>query len=190
MWTTSTLIHGFSLHAAKRASHTSTSRITSNFRVGMGRAVNKRGTIPSRRLYATQDMSSSSSTTSNSCDSSSSFLVRLSIPTSDEMEEVGALLACISQPPDCLLLDGDLGAGKTSFARGFIQCKTSNVEDRVTSPTYLLSNTYLYQPDEIQEAPLSPIEYVLMCIVSCNLRLCCLYNNKVLTLASGEYVSF
>jgi tRNA A37 threonylcarbamoyladenosine biosynthesis protein TsaE len=86
------------------------------------------------------------------------------------MEEVGALLSVVSQPPDVIFLDGDLGAGKTCFARGFIQCKlgldlddgdpiddsgqeSDNIKRKtpslqVTSPTYLLSNTYSYHDGE------------------------------------------
>ena len=86
------------------------------------------------------------------------------------MEEIGALLAVISKPPDVFFLDGDLGAGKTTFSRGFIQCKLGQIPEsddeekegeeddgedigiRVTSPTYLLSNTYTYRPiDDIDD---------------------------------------
>ena len=65
------------------------------------------------------------------------------------MIEFGSLMAMISTPPDCMLLLGDLGSGKTTFSKGFIQTKTSSVEEtRITSPTYLLSNTYEYYDDE------------------------------------------
>jgi len=40
------------------------------------------------------------------------------------------------------LLGGDLGAGKTCFARGFVRARSGYFDMRVTSPTYLLSNTY------------------------------------------------
>jgi tRNA A37 threonylcarbamoyladenosine biosynthesis protein TsaE len=86
------------------------------------------------------------------------------------MEEVGALIAILSKQTDVLFLDGDLGAGKTTFSRGFIKCKlgiegddygydeNDDCEDtaatrvgrgslRITSPTYLLSNTYEYRED-------------------------------------------
>jgi tRNA A37 threonylcarbamoyladenosine biosynthesis protein TsaE len=39
-------------------------------------------------------------------------------------------------------MDGDLGAGKTCLSRGFIRARTGISDERVTSPTYLLSNTY------------------------------------------------
>lgn len=48
------------------------------------------------------------------------------------------------------LHSADLGAGKTTFARGFINFKLGideSVEVRVTSPTYLLSNTYEYRDE-------------------------------------------
>eukprot|EP00536_Pseudo-nitzschia_multiseries_P010522 jgi/Psemu1/203500/e_gw1.323.25.1 len=112
----------------------------------------------------------------NRCDDI--YSVSLSIPTMEMMEEVGALLAVLSQPSDVLFLDGDLGAGKTTFSRGFIKCKLGIMEDssdcdgndiddnltdsgvarvqqaslRITSPTYLLSNTYEYiESDDFSE---------------------------------------
>lgn len=98
------------------------------------------------------------------------YSISLSIPTMETMEEVGALIAIISQPTDVLFLDGDLGAGKTTFSRGFIKCKLGITDDndggkngddrkgdssmRITSPTYLLSNTYEYieEDDETNES--------------------------------------
>ena len=98
----------------------------------------------------------------------------LAIPTMEIMEEVGALIAVLSKRTDALFLDGDLGAGKTTFSRGFIKCKLGIVDDRfddgedenfdnssgarvqeaslrITSPTYLLSNTYEYEEDDNDE---------------------------------------
>ena len=66
------------------------------------------------------------------------------------MEEVGALVSILSEPSDVLFLDGDLGSGKTTFSRGFIKCKLGIQEEeeiRITSPTYLLSNAYVYKED-------------------------------------------
>lgn len=68
------------------------------------------------------------------------------------MEDVGGLLSVNTTKGDVVLLDGDLGAGKTCFSRGFIRgrmgaCITNDDDTydddvRVTSPTYLLTNTY------------------------------------------------
>lgn len=58
------------------------------------------------------------------------------------MEDIGGLLSVHSAKGDVILLDGDLGAGKTCFSRGFIRGRTGLEDERVTSPTYLLSNTY------------------------------------------------
>ena len=52
------------------------------------------------------------------------------------------MLSVNSFPGDVILLDGDLGAGKTCFSRGFVRAKTGLPDERVTSPTYLLSNAY------------------------------------------------
>lgn len=88
----------------------------------------------------------------------------LQVPTAEDMEDLGGLLATLllqrqrrrpppqqessnaarscPPPPALILLDGDLGAGKTCLARGFVRACTGNPHLRVTSPTYLLSNTY------------------------------------------------
>ena len=66
----------------------------------------------------------------------------LEIPTPDDMQDIGALLSINTGPSDTILMDGDLGAGKTCFSRGFVRARSSRSDERVTSPTYLLSNTY------------------------------------------------
>ncbi len=64
------------------------------------------------------------------------------MPTAEDMEDVGGLLSVNTGGGDVVLLDGDLGAGKTCFSRGFVRGRTGRDTERVTSPTYLLSNTY------------------------------------------------
>lgn len=53
---------------------------------------------------------------------------------------LGARLAAALVPGDTLLLSGDLGAGKTTLARGLIQSRLGDIE--VPSPTYTLVQTY------------------------------------------------
>ena len=72
----------------------------------------------------------------------SSQALLLEIPTPDDMQDIGALLSINTGPSDTILMDGDLGAGKTCFSRGFVRARSSRSNERVTSPTYLLSNTY------------------------------------------------
>ncbi|CAI5734001.1 unnamed protein product [Peronospora destructor] len=58
------------------------------------------------------------------------------------MEMLGERLARGRQAGDVLFLRGDLGCGKTCLARGFVRAHTQQKELAVTSPTYLLVNTY------------------------------------------------
>lgn len=78
-----------------------------------------------------------------------SYTVHLRIPTPQDMEEIAALLSVSTTAGDVILLDGDLGAGKTCFSRGFIRARTG-YEDRITSPTYLLSNEYSTGEGEVK----------------------------------------
>lgn len=54
---------------------------------------------------------------------------------------LGARLAAIARKGDAIGLRGDLGAGKTTLARGFIQALTSSSTE-VPSPTFTLVQTY------------------------------------------------
>ncbi|WP_066638319.1 tRNA (adenosine(37)-N6)-threonylcarbamoyltransferase complex ATPase subunit type 1 TsaE [Desulfolucanica intricata] len=58
----------------------------------------------------------------------------------DETEAVGAGLGSIVSPGDILCLNGDLGAGKTCFARGV--ARGLDIKEPVTSPTFTLINEY------------------------------------------------
>lgn len=75
--------------------------------------------------------------------------LELEIATIEDMEDVGAVLSVGTKGGDVLVLDGDLGAGKTCFSRGFVRARTGFTDMRVTSPTYLLSNTYSTSDDDL-----------------------------------------
>lgn len=89
-------------------------------------------------------------------------------------EQIGAQL----EPGDCLLLEGQIGAGKTHFSRHLIQSLQETPED-IPSPTYTLVQTYdtisgelwhadLYRLtafDEIQELGLADAFETAICLV-------------------------
>ncbi|HEY3810171.1 MAG TPA: tRNA (adenosine(37)-N6)-threonylcarbamoyltransferase complex ATPase subunit type 1 TsaE [Acidimicrobiales bacterium] len=55
-------------------------------------------------------------------------------------QAVAAAIARILLPGDVLFLDGDLGAGKTTFTQGL--ARAMGVEEPVTSPTFALVRSY------------------------------------------------
>lgn len=62
-------------------------------------------------------------------------------------EATSLLAGCIGrlvQKGDCITLRGDLGSGKTTFARGFIHV-LSTAPEEVTSPTFTLAQSYSAQ---------------------------------------------
>lgn len=61
-------------------------------------------------------------------------------------ERLGARVARAVRPPLVLLLDGDLGAGKTTFSRGFVRALAGGAQVIVQSPTFALARSYPTNP--------------------------------------------
>lgn len=57
-----------------------------------------------------------------------------------ETEALGAELAATLLPGDVVLVEGELGAGKTTFIRG--ACRALGVTEPVTSPTFTIGQRY------------------------------------------------
>ncbi|MCX7120542.1 MAG: tRNA (adenosine(37)-N6)-threonylcarbamoyltransferase complex ATPase subunit type 1 TsaE [Gammaproteobacteria bacterium] len=62
------------------------------------------------------------------------------LKNSDETKNFAAELASTLQAPAIIYLEGELGAGKTTFVQGFLQ--GLGYEGLVKSPTYTLVETY------------------------------------------------
>jgi tRNA threonylcarbamoyladenosine biosynthesis protein TsaE len=56
--------------------------------------------------------------------------------------EVGRKLARLLKPPQLLLLQGELGTGKTTLVKGIAQALDAADPDEVTSPTFTLLHEY------------------------------------------------
>ncbi len=65
---------------------------------------------------------------------------RLRIADADAMEELGARLARLLRAGDLVVLDGPLGAGKTTLTRGL--GRALGARGAVTSPTFVLAREH------------------------------------------------
>ena len=68
-------------------------------------------------------------------------LAKLRVAGESELENLANCLAALCDAGDVLCLFGDLGAGKTSFARAFIRALTTPNQE-VPSPTFTLVQVY------------------------------------------------
>ena len=68
----------------------------------------------------------------------------LATDSAGSTREVAAAVAARCVPGDVLLLSGDLGAGKTTFAQGF--GRALGIDEPVTSPTFTLVRQYEVTP--------------------------------------------
>ncbi len=120
----------------------------------------------------------------------------LSLPTPEDTSELARRFAELLEPGDTLLLEGDIGAGKTHFARGLIQSILQVPED-VPSPTFTLVQQYdtekgevwhadlyrLNSPDEVIELGLLDAFEDAICLIEWPDRLAELRPNTALTMS-------
>ena len=67
--------------------------------------------------------------------------VRIAIPDEAALAALAGRIAALARPGDLIALEGDLGAGKTSFARAFINA-LQDAPEEVPSPTFTLVQQY------------------------------------------------
>ena len=101
----------------------------------------------------------------------------LHLVDADATARLGQWFAARLQAGDCLLLEGQIGAGKSHFARAFIQARLGRAED-VPSPTFTLVQSYqadveiwhadlyrLSHPDEVLELGLDEAFDSAVCLI-------------------------
>lgn len=84
------------------------------------------------------------------------WTTKIYLPDADATTRLGQRIAPLLGPGDCLLLAGDIGAGKSHFARAIIQARLSAVgrNEDVPSPTFTLVQIYFDDVCEIWHSDL------------------------------------
>jgi tRNA threonylcarbamoyladenosine biosynthesis protein TsaE len=73
-------------------------------------------------------------------------MIVVDLPDEAATAALASRVAALVVPGDIIALKGDLGAGKTSFARAFIRAR-SDAHEEVPSPTFTL--VQIYQTDSV-----------------------------------------
>src|SRR5207248_5098575 len=74
-------------------------------------------------------------------------MIVVDLPNETATAALAARIAAVAAPADIVALKGDLGTGKTAFARAFI--RASGNQDEVPSPTFTLVQVYDAGPTAI-----------------------------------------
>lgn len=123
-------------------------------------------------------------------------LFDFSLPDEDATAALAAQVAPLLLTGDTLLLEGEIGAGKSAFARALIRARLGRMED-VPSPTFTLVQTYeddsgdiwhcdlyrLTHPDEALELGLEEAFENAICLIEWPDRLGDVAPHTALTLA-------
>lgn len=72
-------------------------------------------------------------------------MVVLDLPDETATAALAARISAVAAAGDVIALKGDLGTGKTSFARAFIRAR-GNPDEEVPSPTFMLVQIYELDP--------------------------------------------
>jgi tRNA threonylcarbamoyladenosine biosynthesis protein TsaE len=67
-------------------------------------------------------------------------VIELTIPDAEQMERLGARLAGVLSAGDLVVLEGELGAGKTTLTRGL--GAALGARGAITSPTFVLARSH------------------------------------------------
>ncbi|HEX2215696.1 MAG TPA: tRNA (adenosine(37)-N6)-threonylcarbamoyltransferase complex ATPase subunit type 1 TsaE, partial [Xanthobacteraceae bacterium] len=68
--------------------------------------------------------------------------IEAELPSEDATRQLAAEIAGLLKPGDMVALSGDLGSGKTTFARALIRQLAGDPRLEVPSPTFTLLQTY------------------------------------------------
>ena len=74
-------------------------------------------------------------------------MIVIELPDEAATAALAAQIARLARPGDVIALKGELGMGKTSFARAFIRARGGDEE--VSSPTFTLAQVYELEPAAI-----------------------------------------
>jgi tRNA threonylcarbamoyladenosine biosynthesis protein TsaE len=85
--------------------------------------------------------------------SSPALPLELVLPTEAATTALGIRLASLARTGDCILLEGQIGSGKSHLARSFIRARLGREED-VPSPTFTLVQVYEAEDADIWHADL------------------------------------
>ena len=105
-------------------------------------------------------------------------MTTIALNTETDTAKLARRMANILVPGDTLLLSGEIGAGKSAFARALIRARLGRMED-VPSPTFTLVQTYedpdgdiwhcdlyrLTHPDEVFELGLDEAFSTAICLI-------------------------